>query len=129
MSSSMYLSQRFLELEPSATMAMNAKAKKLKDEGKNVISFSVGEPDFKTPRHICEAAKKAIDDGLHGYTAVAGLPELRRAVAASLKRNIGIEYTPGAGRSEIYDIFKAAAANRPRIRSQRSTSCACKLAR
>ncbi|MCC8116411.1 MAG: hypothetical protein LIP18_04545 [Planctomycetes bacterium] len=68
------LSRRVLELEPSATLAMNAKVKKLNSEGKKVISFSVGEPDFKTPKHICDAAKKAIDDGMHGYTAVAGVP-------------------------------------------------------
>lgn len=89
-----FLSRRVLELEPSATMAMNAKAKQLAAEGKKVISFSVGEPDFKTPRHICDAAKKAIDDGFHGYSAVAGTPELRKAIAASLTRVTGISYAP-----------------------------------
>ena len=89
-----FLSRRVLELEPSATMAMNARAKQLAAEGKNVISFSVGEPDFKTPRHICDAAKKAIDDGMHGYTAVAGTPELRKAIAVSFKRDIGIDFKP-----------------------------------
>lgn len=86
------LSRRVLELEPSATMAMNAKAKKLAAEGKSVISFSVGEPDFKTPRHICEAAKKAIDGGMHGYTAVGGTPDLRKAIADQLTRETGAEY-------------------------------------
>ena len=89
-----FLSRRVLELEPSATMAMNAKAKQLAAEGKKVISFSVGEPDFKTPKHICDAAKKAIDDGFHGYSAVAGTPELRKAIAASLTRVTGVPYTP-----------------------------------
>ncbi|MCC8108409.1 MAG: pyridoxal phosphate-dependent aminotransferase [Planctomycetes bacterium] len=88
------LSRRVLELEPSATLAMNAKVKKLNAEGKKVISFSVGEPDFKTPKHICDAAKKAIDDGMHGYTAVAGVPELRKAIAASLTRDTGVEFKP-----------------------------------
>lgn len=87
-----FLSRRVLELEPSATMAMSAKAKRLAAEGKNVISFSVGEPDFNTPQHICDAAKKAIDDGMHGYTAVGGTPELRQAIAAQFLRDIGVEY-------------------------------------
>jgi aspartate aminotransferase len=92
--SSDFLSRRVLELEPSATLAMNAKAKKLAAEGKNVISFSVGEPDFKTPRHICDAAKDAIDSGLHGYTAVGGIPELKKAVATALERDTGVRYRP-----------------------------------
>ncbi len=87
-----FLSQRVIELEPSATLAMNTKAKKLKAEGKNVISFSVGEPDFKTPAHVCEAAKQAIDEGMHGYTAVPGIPELRQAIAKALTKGTGVEY-------------------------------------
>lgn len=94
MSSNAFLSRRVLELEPSATLAMNAKAKKLKAEGKNVISFSVGEPDFKTPPHICEAAKRSIDEGLHGYTPVPGIPELRQAIAKALTKGTGVEYQP-----------------------------------
>lgn len=92
--SSDFLSRRVLELEPSATMAMNAKAKKLAAEGKNVISFSVGEPDFNTPKHICDAAKQAIDSGLHGYTAVGGTPELKKAIATALTRDTGVPYQP-----------------------------------
>ncbi|MCL2000459.1 MAG: pyridoxal phosphate-dependent aminotransferase [Planctomycetes bacterium] len=105
-----YLSQRVLELEPSATLAMNTKAKKLKAEGKNVISFSVGEPDFKTPAHICEAAKRAVDGGQHGYTPVPGVPELRDAVAKALTKGTGVEY--GAGQVVVspggkYSIYLA----------------------
>lgn len=92
--SSDFLSRRVLELEPSATLAMSAKAKKLAAEGADVISFSVGEPDFNTPAYICEAAKKAIDDGMHGYTAVGGIPELRKAIAASLTTSTGVTYAP-----------------------------------
>ncbi len=92
--SSDFLSRRVLELEPSATMAMNARAKKLAAEGKNVISFSVGEPDFKTPQYICDAAKHAIDSGLHGYTAVGGTPELKKAIATALARDTGVSYQP-----------------------------------
>lgn len=90
----MSLSQKALELAPSATMAMNAKAKKLQAEGKNVISFSVGEPDFRTPKHICEAAKKAVDDGWHAYTPTPGVPALRKAVADTLSREVGVVYDP-----------------------------------
>ncbi len=89
-----FLSKRVLELEPSATLAMNAKVKKLAAEGKKVISYSVGEPDFKTPKHICEAAKNAIDAGLHGYTAVPGTPELRKAIAEKTFQDTGVGYLP-----------------------------------
>ncbi len=105
-----FLSRRVLELEPSATLAMNTKAKKLKAEGKNVISFSVGEPDFKTPAHICEAAKQAIDEGQHGYTAVSGIPELREAIARSLTKGTGVEYKAGqivASPGGKYSIYLA----------------------
>ncbi|MDR1519197.1 MAG: pyridoxal phosphate-dependent aminotransferase [Planctomycetota bacterium] len=103
-----FISQRALALAPSATLAMSAKAKKLRAEGKDVISLSVGEPDFPTPPHICEAAKRAIDAGRHGYTAVGGMPELREAVAGTLSRKIGFPYrasqavvSPG-GKYSIY---------------------------
>ena len=89
-----FLSRRVLELEPSATMAMSAKAKKLETEGKNVISFSVGQPDFKTPQHICDAAKKAIDDGMHGYTPVAGVPALKKAIARAMSEDTKAKYGP-----------------------------------
>lgn len=111
--SSEYLSRRVIELEPSATMAMNAKAKKLAAEGASVISFSVGEPDFKTPRHICEAAKQAIDSGMHGYTAVGGTPELRKAIANDLTKSTGVKYetnqvvaSPG-GKYSVYLVLMA----------------------
>ncbi len=111
--SSEFLSRRVLELEPSATMAMNAKAKQLVAEGKNVISFSVGEPDFNTPQHICDAAKAAIDAGMHGYTAVGGTPELKKAIAAALTRDTGVEYKPDqvvaspGGKYSLYLILMA----------------------
>ncbi len=89
-----FLSQRVLEMEPSATMAMSNRAKQLKAEGKDIISLSVGEPDFKTPKHICDAAKKAIDSGMHGYTPVSGVPELKKAMAKALTRSTGVEYKP-----------------------------------
>jgi len=74
---------------------MAAKAKQLKAEGKAVVAFTVGEPDFKTPEHICEAARKAIGDRLyHAYTPSPGLPKLREAAAAMFKRDIGVTYEP-----------------------------------
>jgi len=61
------LADRINALEESSTLAMTKMARELAAQGHKVISLSVGEPDFKTPAHICEAAKKAIDDGFHGY--------------------------------------------------------------
>jgi len=75
------LSQRVRTIEPSATLAMNAALGKLRAQGRDVINFSVGEPDFDTPAFIREAAKRAIDGGQTRYTAVEGTPELRAAVA------------------------------------------------
>jgi aspartate aminotransferase len=88
------LADRINALEESSTLAMTKKARELAAEGHKVISLSVGEPDFKTPAHICEAAKKAIDDGFHGYSPVAGYPDLRKAIADKLKRDNNIDWKP-----------------------------------
>ena len=88
------LADRINALEESSTLAMTKKARELAAEGHKVISLSVGEPDFKTPAHICEAAKKAIDDGFHGYSPVAGHPDLRKAIADKLKRDNNIDWKP-----------------------------------
>ena len=88
------ISQRAQQLSPSETLKITGLAKELQRSGKSVISLSAGEPDFKTPAHICEAAKKAIDDGLHGYTMNPGTPELRQAIVDKLKRDNGLEYSP-----------------------------------
>ncbi|MHA8053010.1 pyridoxal phosphate-dependent aminotransferase [Aquirufa sp. Wall-65K1] len=90
--SSSLLAQRIQALEESSTLGMTKKARELAAQGHKVISLSVGEPDFKTPAHICEAAKKAIDDGFHGYSPVAGYPDLRMAIANKLKRDNGLEW-------------------------------------
>ncbi|MFM6936092.1 MAG: pyridoxal phosphate-dependent aminotransferase [Aquirufa sp.] len=90
--SSSLLAQRIQALEESSTLGMTKKARELAAQGHKVISLSVGEPDFKTPAHICEAAKKAIDDGFHGYSPVAGYPDLRLAIANKLKRDNGLEW-------------------------------------
>ena len=86
-----FLSDRINNLTESATLAMAQKARELKAKGIDIISLSLGEPDFKTPKHICEAAKKAIDSGAYfSYPPVAGYPELRTAIAAKLNRDNSI---------------------------------------
>ena len=81
-------------LEPSATLAMAAQAKELKAAGKTVFDFSVGEPDFTTPRHIREAATAAMNAGHTHYTAVGGIPELRAAIARQYRERHGGDYSP-----------------------------------
>jgi aspartate aminotransferase len=81
-------------VQPSATLAAGAKARQLRAEGKVVYDFSLGEPDFNTPRHICEAAYQAMLEGQTHYTAASGTPELRSAVARYYKTNHGFEISP-----------------------------------
>lgn len=89
------LSERIKKLEESATIAMAQKARELKAQGIDVISLSLGEPDFKTPQYIQDAAKEAIDEGKYfGYSPVPGYPELRQAIASKLKKDNHLEYTP-----------------------------------
>jgi len=83
------LAERLSVVAPSATLAMAAKAARLRAEGHKVFPFSVGEPDFDTPIHIRDAAKAALDAGATHYTAVSGLPELRSAICASTERYRG----------------------------------------
>ncbi len=87
------LSNRINAIEESATLAMAAKAREFKNRGIDVISLSLGEPDFKTPLHICEAAKKAIDDGKYfAYPPVAGYQDLREALAAKYQKENNVPY-------------------------------------
>lgn len=94
MSAAHQVSDRIQNLESSATIAMSQKSRELRDEGHDVINLSIGEPDFKTPEHICEEAKKAIDAGFHSYTPVPGIPELRKAIADKFKRDNNIDWAP-----------------------------------
>ncbi len=80
------------QLEPSATLAMSARAKELKAAGETVYNLSVGEPDFNTPDHICKAAWDAIQAGHTRYTAASGIPELKKAVVAEYKKTHGLDY-------------------------------------
>src|SRR6478609_3068286 len=89
----MTLSHRINAIEESATLAMAAKAREFKNRGIDVISLSLGEPDFKTPLHICDAAKKAIDDGKYfAYPPVAGYQDLREAIAAKYQKENNVPY-------------------------------------
>ncbi|MDE5647539.1 MAG: pyridoxal phosphate-dependent aminotransferase, partial [Muribaculaceae bacterium] len=89
-----HISQRIQAMSPSATLAMSQKSAELKAQGVDVINLSVGEPDFETPEHIREAAKKAIDEGFTRYTPVPGYMTLRKAVAGKLERENGLSYAP-----------------------------------
>lgn len=88
------LSSRTNNIKPSPTLAINARAKQLKAEGGDIISLSVGEPDFDTPLHIKEAAIKAIHDGMTKYTAVDGIPELKNSIINKFKRENDLHYLP-----------------------------------
>lgn len=81
-------------LAPSATLAMSQKSAELKAQGIDIINMSVGEPDFNTPEHIKEAAKKAVDDNYSRYSPVAGYPALRNAIVRKLKNENGLDYAP-----------------------------------
>ena len=88
----MNLSEKALGIKPSSTLSITEKAGVLRKEGKDVISFSVGEPDFDTPEHIKKAAVVAINEGFTKYTPAAGIVELRQAVAKKLKEDNGLDY-------------------------------------
>ena len=88
------LSATLNRLAPSATLAMSQKSAELKAQGLDIINLSVGEPDFNTPDHIKEAAKKAVDDNFSRYSPVPGYPALREAICAKLKNENGLDYTP-----------------------------------
>jgi aspartate aminotransferase len=109
----MQLSDRVLGIKPSATLTINAKAQELRAQGRAVISLAVGEPDFPTPGHVIEAAKEAMDQGFTRYTAVPGIPELRRAVSGYFRTfyNIGTEaeqvIVSNGGKQGLYNLFQA----------------------
>jgi len=107
------LSARVQRVRPSPTLAITARAAQLKAEGKNIIGFGAGEPDFDTPDHIKAAAIKAINAGFTKYTAVAGTLELRKAVAAKFARDNQLEYSPEqilvsvGGKQSFYNLVQA----------------------
>ena len=87
------LSNRLNRLAPSATLAMSQKSGEMKAQGVDVINLSVGEPDFNTPDHIKEAAKKAVDENFSRYSPVPGYMDLRKAIVAKLKNENNLDYT------------------------------------
>ena len=109
----MLLSDRIQTLSPSLTIAISSLARDLKAQGKDILSFSAGEPDFETPKRIKEEAIQAINDGFTQYTAVAGIPELLEAVAAKLKRDNGLRYAPSdiivsnGAKQSLFNLFQA----------------------
>jgi aspartate aminotransferase len=100
-------------LEPSATLAMAAKAKELKAAGRTIYDLSVGEPDFNTPEHICEAAVAAMKAGHTRYTVASGIPELKKAVVEQYKKVHGLEYAPtqvviaNGAKHALHNVFTA----------------------
>ncbi len=109
----MKIASRLAKIKPSATLALNAKTQEMRAQGRNVVSLAVGEPDFPTPEHIRRAAKEAIDAGFTRYTAVPGIPELRKAVAGYYARFYGIEppmeaaIVSNGGKQALYNLFMA----------------------
>jgi len=89
------LSKRVQAIKPSPTLAVTARAARLKAEGRDIIGLGAGEPDFDTPQHIKDAAIAAIDRGFTKYTAVGGTPGLKNAIIAKFKRENGFDYTAG----------------------------------
>jgi aspartate aminotransferase len=92
LSQSLVLSQRIQAIKESPTLAITAKAGKYKAEGRPIIGLAAGEPDFDTPQHIKDAAKKAIDDGFTKYTPVTGIPGLKKAIINKFKVDNGFDY-------------------------------------
>jgi aspartate aminotransferase len=109
----MKLADRVNKIQPSPTLAIDAKAKALKAQGVDIIGFGAGEPDFDTPANIKEAAKKAIDAGFTKYTAVGGTDELKDAIIAKLKNDNGLVYTRNevsaacGAKHSLYNISQA----------------------
>ena len=90
----MRLSDKMNRLGTETAFEVLARAEALKDSGRDIINLGIGQPDFRTPDHIVDAAIKALRDGHHGYTPAPGIPELREAVAADIVKNRGIEIDP-----------------------------------
>nr|VFK36732.1 MAG: aspartate aminotransferase [Candidatus Kentron sp. SD]VFK40310.1 MAG: aspartate aminotransferase [Candidatus Kentron sp. SD] len=107
------LSTRVQGVKPSPTMAVIARAAELKAAGRDIIGLGAGEPDFDTPSHIKEAAKKALDDGFTRYTPVDGIPSLKQAIVNKFASDNGIEYAPNqvlvscGGKHSLFNLTQA----------------------
>jgi aspartate aminotransferase len=108
-----FLSDTLARVKPSPTIAVTTKANELKAAGKDVIGLGAGEPDFDTPQNIKDAAKAAIDAGKTKYTAVDGMPELKKAICAKFERENGLQYAPNqvsvgtGGKQILYNALMA----------------------
>ena len=108
-----FLSDTLSRVKPSPTIAMTNKAAEMKAQGRDIIGLSAGEPDFDTPAHIAEAGRRAIAEGRTRYTAVDGIPELKRAICAKFARDNGLDYAPAqvsvgtGGKQVLYNAFMA----------------------
>lgn len=108
----MRIADRIQKLKPSATLSVNAKALELKSKGREIISLSVGEPDFPTPPHVVEAAAKAMASGIVRYTQVPGIPELREAAAGYFSKAYGVSagleniIVSNGGKQSLYNLFQ-----------------------
>jgi len=108
-----FLANALSRVKPSATIAVSQKARALRAEGRDVIGLGAGEPDFDTPDHIKQAAIRALDEGKTKYTPVAGIPELRQAIADKFARDNGLEYRPEqvivstGGKQVLFNAFMA----------------------
>lgn len=107
------IAKRLSAVKPSPTLAVTTKAKELKAQGIDVVDLGVGEPDFPTPKHICDAAKAALDRGETKYVPVAGTLAFRQAICGKLKRENNLDYTPDeitvncGGKGTLYNLFIA----------------------
>lgn len=113
MTMSLELSKKAAAVKPSSTLAITAKAKELKAQGKDVVGFGAGEPDFNTPENICDAAIKAIKDGFTKYTPASGTNELKAAISKKFKEFNGLDYDTdqivisNGGKHSLTNIFTA----------------------
>jgi len=109
----MKVSERAQSVPPSATLAVTNRAKELKAQGRDVVGFGAGEPDFDTPDYIKEAAIKALKDGKTKYTPASGIPELKAAIAKKLETENGLKYAPEqvvvniGGKHSVYEAMQA----------------------
>jgi aspartate aminotransferase len=109
----MELSRKAASISPSSTLAIDAKAKKMKADGFDVIGFGAGEPDFDTPEHIKEVAVKAINEGFTKYTPASGTLSLKEAICRKLKRENGLDYSPSnivisnGAKHSLLNVFQA----------------------
>ncbi|MTI71122.1 MAG: pyridoxal phosphate-dependent aminotransferase [Firmicutes bacterium] len=107
------LSKKNSKISPSVTLAITAKAKKMKADGEDVVSFGAGEPDFNTPKNIRDKAIEAIEGGNIGYTSSSGLPDLKKAICNKLKKDNGLDYKPenivvsNGAKHSLFNTFQA----------------------